>query len=135
MTKILYRGRRGNKEWVFGNLRDRKMFGDTLIGDLFSNMNWQVQKDTIGQYTGLDDKKGVKIFEGDIVEYEDSNRSCLNRDDGKDITQIVWDDGALVLADGYPKHLGEYGGEVFEVIGNIHDNPELLEEKENDKDT
>jgi uncharacterized phage protein (TIGR01671 family) len=125
MREILFRGKRDGKEWMFGNLRDRKVFGDALIGDLFSSVAWEVQKETVGQYTGLDDKNGVKIFEGDIVHFK-GHDAFENKVDRKvhvnDIREVF-----------SPYNVGNaLDCDTIEVtvIGNIHDNPELLEERE-----
>ena len=87
-----------------------------------------VDPETVGQYTGLTDKNGKKIFEGDIIEYggvmwpvEFHNASFCAMD-GSDIQffleeQYIWD---------HKKE--EYiAPDYWNVIGNIHDNPELLE--------
>lgn len=80
--------------------------------------------DTVGQFTGLTDKNGKKIFEGDICRFYG--------DDGYSDYAVFWDDTTsqwtvrqidLEAMD----VLDSYFAECCEVIGNIHDNPELLE--------
>lgn len=79
---------------------------------------------SVGQYTGLEDKNGTKIFEGDIVEFLDWKPK-----------EVVWGnkiDKALsgccgYMLDGTMHFLGE--NETYLIIGNIHDNPELVEEE------
>lgn len=71
--------------------------------------------DTIGQYTGLKDKNGNQIFENDIIKYDEEQfpiEFC-----GPEI--ITWDYGSLSAIE---EHLIEY----CEIIGNIYDNPELI---------
>lgn len=130
MHEILFRGKRlDNGEWAYGFLV--KMFGAYHIIDKDDeNTAYEVIQETVGQYAGLKDNNGKRIFEGDIVaqnwyDYDEP------RDDsfGKvvfceyDYSFSVMDvnkDGFMPLG-----RCGSYHWEV-EVIGNIHDNPELL---------
>ena len=133
MREILFRGKRlDNGEWVEGDLvHSVYKVGDTCVGKFGCTLGMhQVAPSTVGQYTGLTDKNGKRIFEGDIVaqnwyDYDEP------RDDsfGKvvfceyDCSFSVMDvnkDGFMPLG-----RCGSYHWEV-EVIGNIHDNPELL---------
>ena len=124
MREILFRGKRcDNGEWVYGNYG----FNDTFTAEnhyIFQNKAWEffVDPDTVGQYTGLTDKNGKRIFEGDIVEGGD-----FDAEEGYGV--IRWEDGAFEVAT--ETFLGtfheNYWGKDFEIIGNIHDNPELLE--------
>lgn len=148
MKEILFRGKRKyNGEWVYGYLVKKidplslvvKYFilvqeYDTSCIDgkptgLESEMSWyEVIPETIGQYTGRTDKNGKKIFEGDAVKV--SYRSS----DGESETEIkpvTYDEDACCF---YPMRWNEscawcdYSTEIkeIEIIGNIHDNPELL---------
>ena len=142
MREILFRGKRiGNGEWVDGYLAAYDLIcpnypEDTsnAMGDYYGQTPYvgfvEVDPSTVGQFTGLTDKNGKRIFEGDIVaqnwyDYDEP------RDDsfGKvvfceyDCSFSVMDvnkDGFMPLG-----RCGSYHWEV-EVIGNIHDNPELL---------
>ncbi len=122
MREILFRGETVRNEWITGLLAH--------IGNAWYISNkagiataYEVIPATIGEYTGLTDKDGVKIFEGDIVKGK-VHVLC-----GYRIVKavVIYDtaDARFAL-----EHGGEYKNIPFEreVIGNIHDNPELLEE-------
>lgn len=122
MREILFRGRRkDNGEWVCGDLTHSVYkIGDTCVGKYGSEIGMhQVDPSTVGQYTGLTDKNGKRIFEGDVVEYREYGNLT-----------VVWDDGAfqLMREDTFYDVLDHYTTVFSVVIGNIHDNPELLEE-------
>lgn len=131
MREILFRGKRtDNSEWVEGFLhikyfqevpRDRYV----IEYETEPTKEWkpkymvaEVFPETIGQYTGLTAKNGKKIFEGDICKHR-SNYS------GEYIISVVtFTDGQfLAMAD---NNSGFNLSDELEVIGNIHDNPELL---------
>ena len=116
MREILFRGKRvDNGEWVYGTLIQRNICGDV----------WEVIPETGGQYTGLDDKNGVKIFEGDILK-DSLGWVCL----------VKWDDSNGRFLGYHKKPRGDtyvcYVGRepAQEIIGNIHDNPKLMEVRE-----
>ena len=124
MREILFRGKRlDNGEWAYGFLV--KMFGAYHIIDKDDeNTAYEVILETVGQYTGLKDKNGRRIFEGDIV------RCGTGR-----ICKVIFfiSPGVsgfdLVPIGGFDA-LPPYNWSLFsdtEVIGNITDNPELLE--------
>ena len=122
MREILFRGVGKNTgRWEFGNLV-RFTNGDCAIingSGSDSYLLLHVRPETVGQYTGLDDKNGVKIFGGDILR-------------GSMVNLIVAYEGAGFIAYWMDHDYG-YGTEKMwcnlveggEVIGNIHDNPEV----------
>lgn len=140
MREILFRGQtrkagekvnmRGDKlpgKWVYGGVLQGK--GDYSIiygGDDSDNSDvtkHTVYTDTLGQYTGLTDKHGVKIFEGDIVSYNKS-KEVVYFDTSIRIPCFTTGIGSGSSTALHPYKLGVR----YEVIGNIHDNPELLKE-------
>lgn len=146
MREIIFRGqtrRHGEKirmdgapvksNWVYGGIFAPNVDGDFAIiygsGDTYSEPltgitldKYPVYRDTVGQYTGLKDKNGKRIFEGDIVD-------IIPMDAGIGI--IKWDEDTTrfvikleeedIIAD-----FDNYWGRDLVVTGNIHDNPELL---------
>jgi uncharacterized phage protein (TIGR01671 family) len=111
-----YRGKRGNT-WVYGYL-----ISDYQIRAEDKIESYPCKKETIGQYTGLTDRTGAKIFEGDIV-----------RDENGVIWKIGCHDGIYIKAHRIgkdkmccPQFLAEWL-EKSEVIGNVHDDKNLLE--------
>ena len=128
MRETEYRGKReDNGEWVQGNgfLIDNATVGFPVYVWSNKHFDWKkVNSETVGQYTGLQDRNGVKIFEGDIVVYD----SLGNKGRGR-IEWYEWDARFVIgLIDDSCVWIDCQIG--FEVIGNIHDNPELLEAKE-----
>lgn len=120
MREILFRGKRtDNGEWVYGDLTHSVYkIGDTCVGKYGCEIGMhQVDPSTVGQYTGLTDKNGKRIFEGDVVEYREYGNLA-----------VVWDDGAfqLMREDTFYDMLDRYTSGISTVVGNRWDNPELL---------
>ena len=141
MREILFRGKRiDNGEWVEGYYRGEKV-GEYLtaafvIEPLTSGV-WErhrVDPETVGQYINQLDNNGAKIFEGDILRYYDD-----------EIQVVEWsDDWSQIMLHTYGEHerkvgrktvkekfegwnyLHDYPLEDMPILGNIHDNPELL---------
>ena len=131
MREIKFRGRSCGF-WAHGNLHIRKHdeYGDCayIIGFTQNPSSTTiVDMNTIGQLTGLHDKNGKEIYEGDIVRY--------SLDDRKDIGYVGFhalSASFRVIAKHTDFAIGNRGRlhELnLEVIGNIHDNPELLKGK------
>ena len=125
MREILFRGKRLFKNtWVYGGIR--KEGGCFEILPEKGPCKITVYRDTIGQYTGLTDKNGQKIFEGDIV-HMNSRKFGLS---GQGV--VVYRNGGFAIDDRKRNRLypfvqnGQYNAGDYRVDGNIHDNPELL---------
>ena len=123
MREIEFRGKEKIGEWIYGYLG--KSYGSLVID------NVAVIPETVGQYIGIRNGKGVKVFEGDILKCEKNNPENPY-DPDIDIGVVRWKDGCFRIDDiGYVDMIDNDFDEI-EVIGNIHDNPELLEELKNE---
>ena len=119
MREILFRGKQAwNDEWAESEYPFGTIHCGAIVHDFIP--------ETVGQYTGLTDKNGNKIFEGDIVKARDyllTSPFC----DGI-IGKIVYDECAFFIEPTNPMDSQWMYNECaeYEIIGNIHDNPELL---------
>lgn len=138
MRTIKFRGKtHGNGKWYYGSLVYSNEINAAIyfqIGNgLIKRMEWvYVIPETVGQFTGLYDCNGNKIYEGDIVEWEKDGLMYVVR---------FWygmfyasvkecNDG---IFGGFPLHaLTEHEDRECKIIGNIYDNPELLKGGENE---
>lgn len=118
MREVLFRGKTKQGEWLQGQyceLTDGKKITPCIY------YKGEIIKETVGQYTDLTDKNGSKIFEGDICRHYGNYA-------GKNIyAPVVFELGMFYLK--YDEKAGMPLGDMcerVEVIGNIHDNPELL---------
>ena len=150
MREILFRGKTiANKsEWVEGfynHIPHGRFLCDehciqTIAEDGRIRQLYDVYESTVGQFTGLTDRNGNKLFEGDIVKFTDSpfgyahtgtvvfhegafrikyerwNRTSFHRIDEKDVWRDMGASGEVTY--------------TYEKLGNIHDNPEMLEVKD-----
>lgn len=132
MREILFRAKRiDNGEWVFGgydhalqtNIKTG-FYKDTHFIMENNGLVNVVDPESVCQYTGLTDKNGRKIFEGDILS------AHLDDQNPEDITyvQITWDGFSWCMRESTEDDvMSEYDCNTFEVCGNIFENPELVE--------
>lgn len=123
-----YRTEYQNGDWVYGWLTSppnpycpEKIPAKMRNTDGVSGID--VDFDTVGQYTGICDKNGVRIFDGDVIKSTETG----------EIAVVEWQDGHSAFMLCVPKqndfeYVGEVGSDIMEVIGTIYDNPELLNE-------
>ena len=123
MRKILFRGKSGAK-WAYGDLWHLNDGRVTIRkdGEIFP---YEVIPETVGQYTGLTDNNGNKIFEGDIVAgaliwQEKRKNGLVAFKDGS--FGLMWYRGGVEQFNAFTSMCNV----EYEVIGNIHDNPDLL---------
>lgn len=131
MRDVLFRGKRkDNGKWVYGSYLKKLQY--CVVGhlDVICDNEWgheyEVSKDTVGQYTGLMDKNGVKIFDGDrvIVPMYRMENHVPNFMKGT----VEWRNGAFHVTwddEKYGRHFLGYLQDV-EVIGNMQENQEML---------
>lgn len=158
MREIKFRGKTIEGEWVYGYVAIHTIIGEetelkTVIvqkpDKIYQYDSWIVDPETIGQYTGLKDKNGNEIYEGDVIAYAESldhemyleSLDAPNEDydevhdEERGVAKIIYG-----IADDYPAFdLDEHNFDInglsalvnysywYEIIGNIHDNTELLE--------
>lgn len=130
MREILFRGKSiEDNKWVYGDLiREKKSFGK-ICTRIYrtTNNGWElidVDSKTVGQYTGLNDKNGTKIFEGDILEFIDNDNEVSYYEVIYSETDCRW-----IIRQNRKEidNLDYFVKKYMTVVGNIYDNPKLLE--------
>lgn len=120
--EILFRGINFQKEWVYGDLFHSYANDDIAIAYYREGSKTPtfdaIFPESFGQYTGLTDKNGVKIFEGDIISLGAPNIKYLT----------MWRNAGFAAKQiGASSYIGlTYWTSDIEVLGNVIDNPELI---------
>ena len=132
MREILFRGKRkkGDKRWVEGDLL-HGYSGFVITNRYYAGSSFEVVPETVGQYTGLTDKNGKKIFEGDILSgHFDDLSPMFPTEESRG--EVVWHDFGWHIKDSYGIDPADqkWIKRHYKVIGNIYDNPELMEVEE-----
>ena len=132
--EILFRGKDcENGNWCYGFLTytPHGHHPQIIVVTSSKSIYIDVIPETVEQYTGLTDKNGRKIFEGDIVRQ-------FNRNEQKTISYVIeWSsDCCMLVLDRidfdmeFETDSTVFYGNKFEIVGNIHDNPELVKKDE-----
>lgn len=146
MRVVKFRGKRiVNGDWIYGDLfreialtptsRKRKSefsgFWAIQTETPDGIKSYSVDPETVGQFTGEKDINGVDIYEGDIVDCDLAVLTPFNDPDEMQHIRckVVWERFEFRFAEEKYKYLSQWNGDLdnFKVIGNIHDNPELME--------
>lgn len=134
IREVIFRGKRlDDGKWLQGDLRQFKagMYIESFRAD-GCKLNYVVDPKTVGQFTGLTDKNGTKIFEGDVVAYDVSEEGIQYAN----YAVIKWNENRI-------RYAVKWGGDCvdwleksderyFCVAGNVFDNPELIGGADND---
>lgn len=121
MRELLFRGESiTNRKWVYGDLRTLKDLRVTIHkdGEIFP---YEVIPETVGQYTCLFDKNDVEIYEGDIIRSTETGETAVVQWSSEYAAFMV-----RCISSNKVGFLHECEESIIEVIGNIHDNPEML---------
>ena len=141
MREILFRAKRiDNGNWVEGDLRqDRDLKTDYISGwDYYATegglerepFEYEIEPETLCQYTGKSDEDGKKIFEGDIVGFIDLYSTESGYSESSCLGEVVWSEEECCFH--VTNRLSAESWEVLDeckVVGNVFDNPELIEEQ------
>ena len=132
--KVWRDGTRVPSNWAYGGVGHGKGAFSIIYGDMDEKLENPIEKfvvytDTVGQYTGLCDKNGKKIFEGDICRFREWSNGDMCW-----FGEVHYEHQQFVISGNPNKEIGttftvvmsRFVPEDIEVIGNIHDNPELL---------
>ena len=98
--------------------------GETDVWSVLHDCNSKQKRFVIGQYTGLKDKNGKEIYEGDILIDDEDEIAIVRYSEADAMFEII--------VDNIVTNFSNESSEWWRIIGNIHDNPDLLKESESD---
>lgn len=128
MREILFRGKSVNDgRWVFGDLSNYGDYRAITTTRGFSIIDsCEVIPETVGQYTGLKDLHGTKIFAGDIIQSIESGETGEIQYFPEHTAFLIFVRCSVMDSRCYLDYLGEVKPSILKVIGNVYDNQEIL---------
>jgi uncharacterized phage protein (TIGR01671 family) len=136
MREIKFRGKRiDTGEWIYGYFTRNDENGNCYITTQTESGGahpWQVIPETVGQFTGVSDKNGKEIYDRDVLQmFRHSDNT--NRHEKDFVSKVSFEFGTFYVLGRYATkqsflHMAR-PGQSFEIIGNIHDNPELIHDQ------
>ena len=135
MREILFRAKcKDNSEWVYGSLLIQA--GERINKDELTPVEYRilgcrgenhlVDPKTVGEYTGLTDGKGTRIFEGDIIQNIESGETGEIQYFPEHTAFLIFVRCSVIDSRCYLDYLGKVNPSILKVIGNVHDNPDLI---------
>lgn len=117
--------------WVHGPGDECNIFGEMiLLGGFMKGINVEELNNCVAlQFTGILDKNGKEIYEGDILLYKTSYEEAMTYEGENDISLVIFKNGCFMLDKNCLHELVENGKIQEEIIGNIFQNPELINDK------